>query len=124
MAAVSAPARWYYRGTRPMRRVHWAIERPVGRLAARLAKRTRIGKDAWDPVPMAPYEAAARISPTPLLVVHGDADTFFPLDHAYQIHGAAAEPKELWVEPGYGHAESAATPELIRRIGRWIRSHA
>ncbi|WP_344967773.1 alpha/beta hydrolase [Streptosporangium fragile] len=124
VAAVSAPARWYYRGTRPMRQVHWAIERPAGRLAARLGKRTRIKKGAWDPVPLAPYEAAARISPTPLLVVHGDADAFFPLDHAYQIHGAAAEPKELWIEPGYGHAESAATPELIRRIGRWLRLRA
>ncbi|GGS59137.1 alpha/beta hydrolase [Planobispora rosea] len=120
VVSVSAPARWYYRGTRPMRQVHWAIERPVGRLAARLGKGTRIGKGTWDPVPLAPYEAAEKIAPTPLLVVHGDADTFFPLDHAHQIHDAAREPKELWIEPGYGHAESAATPDLIRRIGRWI----
>ncbi|MBG0832366.1 alpha/beta hydrolase [Planomonospora sp. ID67723] len=119
VVSVSAPARWYYRGTRPMRQVHWAIERPVGRLAARLGKRTRIARGAWDPVPLAPYEAAAEIAPTPLLVVHGDADTFFPLDHAHQIHDAARSPKELWIEPGYGHAESAATPELVRRIGRW-----
>ncbi|GAA3441762.1 alpha/beta hydrolase [Planomonospora venezuelensis] len=120
VVAVSAPARWYYRGTRPMRQVHWAIEHPAGRLAARLGKGTRIRRGVWDPVPLAPYEAAAKIAPTPLLVVHGDADTFFPLEHAHQIHDAAAEPKELWIEPGYGHAESAATPELIRRIGRWV----
>lgn len=78
VVSVSAPARWYYRGTRPMRQVHWAIERPVGRLAARLGKRTRIMKGVWDPLPLAPYEAAAKISPVPLLVVHGDADRFFP----------------------------------------------
>ncbi|MEU7988986.1 alpha/beta fold hydrolase [Streptosporangium canum] len=119
VVAVSAPARWYYRGTRPMRQVHWAIERPLGRLAARVGKRTRIRKGVWDPVPAAPHEAAAHISPTPLLVVHGDADGFFPLDHAHQIYEAAREPKELWIEPGYGHAESAATPGLIRRIGEW-----
>ncbi len=123
VVAVSAPARWYYRGTRPMRQVHWAIEQPLGRWAARFGKRTRIKKGVWDPVPLAPHEAAANISPTPLLVVHGDADAFFPLDHAHQIHDAAREPKELWVEPGYGHAESAATPDLIRRIGEWISAH-
>ncbi|MEO3808597.1 alpha/beta fold hydrolase [Sphaerisporangium sp. B11E5] len=117
--AVSAPARWYYRDTRPMRQVHWAIERPAGRLAARIAKRTRISNGRWDPVPLAPYEAAARVAPTPLLVVHGDADTFFPLDHAHQLYDNAREPKELWIERGFGHAESAATPGLVHRIGAW-----
>ncbi|WP_440068999.1 alpha/beta hydrolase [Streptosporangium sp. OZ121] len=124
VVSVSAPARWYYRGTRPMRQVHWAIERPMGRLAARLGKRTRIMKGVWDPLPLAPYEAAAKISPVPLLVVHGDADRFFPLEHAYQIYEAANEPKELWIEPGFGHAESAATPDLVRRIGRWAAARS
>ncbi|MFE3453318.1 alpha/beta hydrolase [Nonomuraea sp. NPDC059194] len=123
VVAVSGPARWYYRGTRPMRQVHWAIERPFGRWAARVAKRTRIARGQWDPIPMPPHEAAALISPTPLLLVHGDADTFFPLEHAHQIFDGAREPKELWIEPGYGHAESAATPDLIRRIGKWIISN-
>ncbi|MET9344450.1 alpha/beta fold hydrolase [Nonomuraea sp. NPDC003804] len=123
VAAVSGPARWYYRDTRPMRQVHWAIERPFGRLAARVVKRTRIARGQWDPIPMPPYEAAALISPTPLLVVHGDADTFFPLEHAHQIFDGAREPKELWIEAGFGHAESAATPELIRRVGKWITTN-
>ncbi|MEU3165360.1 alpha/beta fold hydrolase [Streptosporangium sp. NPDC006930] len=124
VVSVSAPARWYYRGTRPMRQVHWAIERSAGRLAARLGKRTRIMKGVWDPLPLAPYEAAAKISPVPLLVVHGDADRFFPLDHAYQIYEAANEPKELWIEPGFGHAETAATPDLVRRVGRWAATRS
>jgi hypothetical protein len=34
--------------------------------------------------------------------------------------GAAA----LWVERGMGHAEDAATPELLRRIGRWVAASA
>lgn len=119
VVAVSGPARWYYRGTRPMRQVHWAIERQTGRLAARLVKRTRIAVGPWDPVPVPPYEAAGMIAPTPLLIVHGDADRFFPVEHAHQLYENAREPRELWIEPGYGHAELAATPELIRRIGRW-----
>jgi pimeloyl-ACP methyl ester carboxylesterase len=123
VVAVSGPARWYYRGTKPMRQVHWAIERPFGRLAARVVKRTRIARGEWDPIPVPPHEAAALISPTPLLIVHGDEDAFFPLDHAHQLYAGAREPKELWIEPGYGHAETAAPPELIRRIGKWISSN-
>ncbi|MFD0470676.1 alpha/beta hydrolase [Nonomuraea thailandensis] len=123
VVAVSGPARWYYRGTKPMRRVHWAIEQPFGRWAARVAKRTRIARGEWDPIPMPPHEAAGLISPAPLLIVHGDADTFFPLDHARQLYDGAREPKELWIEPGFGHAEAAATPELVRRIGKWISSN-
>ncbi|MEU7856719.1 alpha/beta fold hydrolase [Nonomuraea sp. NPDC049141] len=123
VVSVSGPARWYYRGTKPMRQVHWAIEQPIGRWAARMAKRTRIARGRWEPIPVPPHEAAALISPTPLLIVHGDADTFFPLDHAYQLYEGAREPKRLWIEQGYGHAESAAGPELIRRIGKWIGSN-
>ncbi|MEU5988022.1 alpha/beta fold hydrolase [Spirillospora sp. NPDC047418] len=119
VVSVSAPARWYYRGTVPMRRVHWVIERRLGRLAVRLARGTRIASGGWDPVPAAPHEIAGRIAPAPLLVVHGDADAFFPLDHAHQLYRAASEPKELWIEPAFGHAEVAATPDLIERIAKW-----
>jgi fermentation-respiration switch protein FrsA (DUF1100 family) len=58
-------------------------------------------------------------------VVHGDADHYFPVEHAEQLFTAAAEPKELWLEPGFGHAENAATDELLRRIAGWlVRSSA
>ncbi|MFB4307471.1 alpha/beta hydrolase [Actinomadura sp. GTD37] len=119
VVSVSAPARWYYRGTVPMRRVHWVIERRLGRLAVRMARGTRIAPAGWDPVPAAPHEVAGRIAPAPLLVVHGDADAFFPLEHARQLYEAASDPRELWIEPAFGHAEVAATPELIDRIGKW-----
>lgn len=124
VVSVSAPARWYYRDTVPMRRVHWAIERRVGRLAVRMARGTRIAPKGWDPVPEAPHEVAGQIAPVPLLVVHGDADPFLPLEHAQQLYAAAREPKELWVEPGFGHAEVAATQNLVQRIGTWAASHA
>ena len=60
----------------------------------------------------------------PLLVVHGDADHYFPVEHAEQLFAAANEPKELWIEPGFGHAEAAVTPDLLDRIGRWLAAHA
>jgi pimeloyl-ACP methyl ester carboxylesterase len=123
VVSVSGPGRWYYRGTRPMRRVHWAVERKVGRLYARKVLNTRISGGRWDPVPVPPADAAARIAPVPLLIVHGDRDGFFPVEHAAQLYEAANEPKELWIVPGFGHAESAAAADaaLLDRIGGWVR---
>jgi len=119
VVSVSGPGRWYYRGTPAMRRVHWAVERKAGRMIARRFLNTRISDGRWDPVPLPPADAAARISPTPLLVVHGDRDEYFPSDHAEQIFEAAHQPKELWIIPGFGHAESGASPALLDRIANW-----
>ena len=33
-------------------------------------------------------------------------------------------PKELWLVPGFGHAESASRPALIDRIGGWVAAAA
>ena len=67
VVAVSAPARWYYRGTAPMRRLHWVVQRPLGRLVSRYGLRTRIHPEDWDPVPLPPVAAAPLIAPVPLL---------------------------------------------------------
>lgn len=119
VVSVSSPARWYYRETVNMRRIHWAVERRLGRLAVRIARRTRIAAQGWDPVPEAPHEVIGKIR-RPMLIVHGEQDTFFPPDHGQWLYDEAAEPKELWLEPGFGHAEIAASDELITRIGGWI----
>ena len=123
VAAVSGPSRWYYRGTVPMRRLHWIVERRLGRLVGRAALRTRIAPGGWDPIPEPPVAVAARIAPIPLLVVHGDADPYFPVEHAEKLYAAAHEPRELWIEPGFGHAENAATGALLHRIGSWLSTH-
>jgi pimeloyl-ACP methyl ester carboxylesterase len=124
VVSVSAPARWYYRGTAPMRRLHWLVTRPGGRVVSRYGLRTRIHHRAWDPVPLSPVEAVPRIAPTPLLVVHGDQDGYFPLDHPRMLAAAAGDHGELWLEPGMGHAEHAATDGLLHRIGDWAATRA
>ena len=124
VVSVSGPGWWYYRGTKPMRRVHFAVERRLGRLVTRKLLNTRIQAGRWDPVPVPPAEAAARISPVPLLIVHGDQDGYFPVEHAQQIYAAAREPRELWVIQGFGHAEAATGAALLDRIGRWARQAA
>jgi fermentation-respiration switch protein FrsA (DUF1100 family) len=124
VAAVSGPSRWYYRGTVSMRRVHWVIERPLGRLVGRLALRTRVSARGWDPVPDPPDVLVARIAPVPLLVVHGDADHYFPVEHGERLYAAAGEPRQLWIEPGFGHAENAAGDDLVARIRDWLAAAA
>ncbi|MBU6534967.1 alpha/beta hydrolase [Streptomyces sp. NPDC057245] len=124
VVSVSSPARWYYRGTAPMRRLHWLVMRPAGRVVGRYGLRTRIHHRDWDPVPLSPVRAAARIAPTPLLIVHGDRDGYFPLDHPRMLAEAAGDHGELWLEPGMGHAEHAAEAGLLRRIGDWAVSRA
>lgn len=122
VVSVSAPARWYYRGTAPMRKLHWLVTRPEGRLVGRYGLNTRIEHRGWDPVPLSPVEAVPRIAPTPLLIVHGDRDGYFPVDHPRMLADAAGDQAELWLEPGMGHAEHAAADDLLARIGRWGNS--
>lgn len=124
VVSVSAPARWYYRGTAPMRRLHWLVTRPEGRIVGRVGLRTRIDHREWDPVPASPVECVPDIAPTPLLVVHGDRDGYFPLDHPRTLAEAAAGHAELWLEHGMGHAENAAGDDLLARIGDWSATHA
>ncbi|WP_017600393.1 alpha/beta hydrolase [Nocardiopsis lucentensis] len=119
--AVSGPSRWYYRGTRRMRLLHFGIEGALGRFFLRRVRKVRVTDERWDPRPAEPREVAADIAPTPLLVVHGDADDYFPVSHATTIHDAAREPRELWIVPGMGHAERAVTPELTARLRDWLR---
>jgi pimeloyl-ACP methyl ester carboxylesterase len=121
VVSVSSPARWYYRGTLPMRRLHWAVTRPTGRFVSRYGLRTRVHTRGWDRVPLSPVQAVPLIPPTPLLIVHGDRDAYFPLDHPRSLAEAAGTGgAELWIEPGFGHAENAAEPGLVDRIGAWL----
>jgi pimeloyl-ACP methyl ester carboxylesterase len=120
VVSVSGPGRWFYRGTVAMRRVHLAAERRLGRAFTRRVLNTRVSPEGWPtPDPMPPAEAAALISPVPVLIVHGDKDIYFPLDHGQQLYDAAAEPKELWIIPGFGHAERHTDDALVDRIAAW-----
>jgi hypothetical protein len=122
VVSVSAPSRWYVRDTSPMRRVHWLVERRLGRLVSRTVLRIRLAR-GWDTVPESPVELAGRIAPAPLLVVHGDADAFFTVEHPAALMAAAGPTAELWLIEGFGHAEGAMTAELADRVGRWVADH-
>ncbi|MFD9699459.1 alpha/beta hydrolase [Lentzea sp. NPDC059081] len=117
VVSVSGPARWWSRETAPMRRVHWLLEQPHGKLAAR-AMGVRLG-GSWVQAPESPLEVVGRITPTPLLIVHGDLDHYFGVEHARSLHRASSGHGELWIEKGMRHAESASTPDLVDRMAAW-----
>jgi alpha-beta hydrolase superfamily lysophospholipase len=50
-----------------------------------------------------PVAAVGCLAPRPLLLIHGDADTSVPVEHAHRLHRAAGDPKNLWVLSGVVH---------------------
>lgn len=121
VVSISGPSRWYYQGTRSMRLLHLGIGRSMGRAFLRRFRKVRVTDRRWDPTPAEPREIAGEISPTPLLVIHGDADSYFPVSHATAVYDAARHPKDLWIVPGMGHAERAVAPDLVVRVRDWLK---
>jgi pimeloyl-ACP methyl ester carboxylesterase len=119
VVSVSAPAFWYYRGTRVMRLVHHLVMRPHGRALMR-ARGIRLDSRPWpDPPPMSPVQAVAALQHTPTLIVHGDQDRYFPVEHADALIAAGLDVDGLRIE-GFGHAESAISAATLHEIGAWI----
>lgn len=52
---------------------------------------------------VSPVRHIHKISPRPLLLIHGDKDDTVPVVHAHQLYEQAGEPKELVIIPGAGH---------------------
>ena len=66
-----------------------------------------------------PVREVARLAPTPLLIVHGDQDDLVPVQEAYRLFEAAAEPKELYIVKGGGH-KLRLNPEAMDKAVAWM----
>jgi len=53
-----------------------------------------------------PVECIGRISPRPVLIMHGTADQVVPVEMARSLYGAAGEPKEIWLVEGADHYDT------------------
>jgi len=132
VVSVSAAGFWFYKGTPPMRLLHRAVGSARGRDVLRHGMGTHVTDREWEePYPLSPSESAELIAPTPLLVVHGARDTYFPVEHARSLVRHAAEGAARrgvedrtteWIEPDFAHAESSASPDLVARIAGWARA--
>jgi len=123
VVSVSAPGFWFYRGTKTMRLVHRLVGNPAGRALLR-SRGVRMTSVPWpDPPPWSPEESVRRMGDFPLLVVHGDIDHYFPVEHARVLERAAHEVRneraEVIIVPGFAHAESTVDLQTMDRIGKW-----
>lgn len=99
----------------PFARLRWAVQQsanlrgwptqitPVlaylGCLTTALHLRYRM--QAFDPI-----EVVDRISPRPILIVHGTEDDIVPVASAHALYERANEPKELWLLDGLKHCRA------------------
>jgi uncharacterized protein len=65
-----------------------------------------------------PMDVIGRISPRPVLIIHGLADYVVPVDNSQRNFNSAHQPKELWLVPGAGHgqAHTVAKAEYERKV--------
>jgi fermentation-respiration switch protein FrsA (DUF1100 family) len=63
----------------------------------------------------------AKISPLPLLILHGDRDEIVPVHHGQLLYDAALEPKQLWIVPGAGHIQTMRAPAERDRLVAYLR---
>jgi alpha-beta hydrolase superfamily lysophospholipase len=72
-----------------------------------------------------PVEVIRAISPRPLLLIHGGADTLIPISHAHELFTASREPKELWVVEGIEHcgAYFADRAGYVGRVAQFFEQY-
>lgn len=106
-------------GTRPMQQLRAVWRSPLGRGALRAATGVRVvPPGSWDPPPN-PAEAVGHLD-SPLLVIHGEDDHYFPFAHAQDV-AAGAPDAVLWAEPTFGHAEDGFADPFGRRLADALR---
>lgn len=115
VCSVSGPAEFARRDSPAVEALARTMTSTSWRLIVEACCNVRIARGWGDPADAATL--VGRIAPAPLLVVHGEDDHFFGVDHAERLHGAAGRPRTLWVEPpGFGHAEDGLSPAFVARL--------
>ena len=68
-----------------------------------------------------PIKLIERISPIPLLIVHGLNDEIVFPDNSRHLFDQAAEPKELWTMESAGHINSFQSPHNREKLIQYLR---
>lgn len=72
------------------------------------------------PAPFA-AEGVERLSPKPLLVLHGTADAHVPTQVARDMLGRAGEPKRIYYYQGADHSLAQAAESVSTELGEWLQ---
>ena len=68
-----------------------------------------------------PVGAIGRVSPIPVLIIHGGQDRTVPVEHGRRLYEAAESPKDFWLVPGGGHISAMGRPELREQFVAYLR---
>lgn len=68
-----------------------------------------------------PLESISRLSPLPVLLVHGLADRTVPPENTRRLYNAAGDPKALWLVPDVKHIAVFRTEENRARLLDYLR---
>jgi len=90
---------------------------PLMRALERIA--TSLVDDSYSP-----RAVVAAISPIPLLLIHGEADSVIGAHHSRLLFEIAEQPKEFWSIPGAGHIEATARARVRQRLTSFLLAHA
>jgi len=124
VVSISSLASWdWHAGADPTARRNFQakVNTVPGRAALR-AWGVRLPEE-WEE-PEAPEDVIAKIAPTPIVIVHGENDLLFSVEHAHRLYEAAGEPKHLMIGDRFGHAEDGLSPGFARRLARVIHQEA
>ena len=72
---------------------------------------------------LAGAHVVAELTPRPLLLLHGTADTILPHECSERIYERAREPRTLKLFPGVGHRFTEAADELLETVRGWLLAH-
>jgi fermentation-respiration switch protein FrsA (DUF1100 family) len=72
---------------------------------------------------VAPLRWIGKISPRPLLLIHGDKDDLVPVEHAQRLFEKAGEPKKMVIISGAGH-RLRLEPKAVNIAFDWLKATA
>jgi hypothetical protein len=85
----------------------WPLQYPLGLLI----------EDRYSPV-----RWIDRVSPIPVVVIHGTDDRVVPITHGEALYRRAKNPKSLWIVQGRGHGQSFQEEEVRNRLLRFLET--
>jgi fermentation-respiration switch protein FrsA (DUF1100 family) len=95
-------------------------------MARRAVARTVLGWPVQYPLSFlvnddySPLKWIKRVSPIPVLIMHGTGDPIVPVEHGRLLFKEALSPKEYWELPGLGHVKSWTDEATRARLLAWL----
>jgi pimeloyl-ACP methyl ester carboxylesterase len=62
-------------------------------------------------------KAIQRMTPRPMLFIHGEKDSYLPVEQSRRLYALAGQPKSLWIAPGARHNQAVVHhPDFYTRL--------